>query len=142
MDSKAEAGRYIELLVDQARGKVMNVIPHPHWDLLAAQEDEDGDEVAVKIAKYTADFKYNLVDQEAGLYPLIVEDVKGQVPTKNATTGKWTRPRGWSEFQMRLRILKANYGIEVVVVPNTKNYLTKTYEQRHLFQSVLKGVEL
>lgn len=139
LDSKAEAGRYIELLVDQTKGLVGEINPHPSWDLLAWQEPNVANSISGKsIGKYTADFEFE--DVPSG--EMVVEDVKGQVPKKNAKTGKWTRPRGWSEFQLRLRILKANYDIDVIVVPNAYNRLTKLYENRHLFQKVLKGVEL
>lgn len=135
LDSKAEGGRYIELLVDQTKGLVGLIEPHPQWPLLAVARFERPDK---EIGKYTADFMYT--DKVSG--QIIIEDVKGQVPKKNAKTGKWTRPRGWSEFQLRLRILKANYDLDVIVVPNSHNRLTKLYENRHLFQKVLKGIEL
>lgn len=135
LDSKAEAGRYIELLVDQTKGLVGEIDPHPHWDLIAFKYDS---ECPVNIGKYTADFAY----EDVPSCRIVIEDVKGQVPKRNAKTGKWTRPRGWSEFQLRLRILKANYDLDVIVVPNSRNRLTKLYENRHLFQRVLKGIEL
>ncbi len=134
MDSKAEAGRYIQLLLLERERIVFDIVPHPRYELLAFNVDSECD----AVGHYTADFSYLHVNSNTTIY----EDVKGQVPRKNTRTGKWTRPRGWSEFQLRLRIMKANYGIDVIVIPNTQNVLTKIYESRHLYKTILKGIQL
>jgi len=133
LDSQAEAGRYIQLLIEEREGKISDLKVHISWPLVAhVVYDYDRFE---DIGMYTADFTYIRNDDE------IVEDVKGQVPKKKRN-GSWSTPRGWSEFRLRCRILEANYGVEVEVVANTGNYLTRIYQNRKLFQGKLKGIDL
>jgi len=109
----AEAGRYAELKILQDTGKISALQCQPAYKI---QVNE------TKIGRYTADFLYH--DERTGKD--IVEDVKGQIPVKRR--GRWKYPRGWSEFRLRVRIVEALYGVEVVVVANTNNCLTDFYK--------------
>ncbi len=120
-DSRAEAGYYAHLLMQQRTGHVADITLQPTWDLYAAQVDDFEvlkDEIypAVKVGRYTADFQY--LDKERD--EIMVVDIKGQVPKtitrKNGTKRRVSGGKGWTAFRLRAQILKANYGIEVTVV--------------------------
>lgn len=119
-DSKAEAGYHLELLARKKRGEVGDIELQPTWDLYGVEFADllDPKEIAraVRVGKYTADFRYYDTRQEEW----IVVDIKGQVP-KTVTRRDGTKRRiaggkGWTAFRLRCELLKANYGIDVQVV--------------------------
>jgi hypothetical protein len=68
-DSKAEAQRYVQLLMLQQAGAISGLVLQPKYLLQASFKDKDGH--TIRAIHYIADFQY----QEAGM--LVVEDVKG-----------------------------------------------------------------
>ena len=112
-DSLAEAGYFIHLLDQEKKGLISDIELQPSWELFA-DGPPDG---RIKIGKYTADFRY--LDLERDEFTVI--DVKGQVPgtrtLKNGTKRRTSGGQGWTAFRLRCKILEANYGVIVQVVP-------------------------
>ena len=125
-DSKAEAGFFIHLLDQEKKGLISDIEMQPSWPLYAAVLPDgtmgiDAEECDIaKIGKYTADFRYLDLTRDE----FIVVDVKGQVPgtrtLKNGTKKRTSGGQGWTAFRLRCTILKANYGIDVLVVPGAE----------------------
>jgi hypothetical protein len=129
-DSKAEAGFFIHLLDQEKKGLISDIERQPSWPLYAAEFGKNMMGLDARewpnmipykpIGKYTADFRY--LDHEREEY--IVVDVKGQVPgtrtLKNGTKRRTSGGQGWTAFRLRRTILKANYGIDVLVVPGAE----------------------
>ena len=121
-DSLAEAGYFIDLLGQEKEGLISDIELQPSWDLYAAAPFtleilENLTYPILKIGKYTADFRY--LDLERDEFTVI--DVKGQVPgtrtLKNGTKRRTSGGQGWTAFRLRCKILEANYGVIVQVVP-------------------------
>lgn len=87
-DSHKEANRYMELLLMERTGDIRNIELQPRYDLVV-----DGEH----ICYYSADFRYQVVETDL----TVVEDVKG-VRT--------------SVYQLKKKLMKALYGIEVVEI--------------------------
>ena len=115
--SMAEAGYYIFLKSEEAKGYIDDLALQPRWDLYARGMKGE----AVKIGHYTADFTF--FDCREDRYKVV--DVKGQVPHKTKSGKRVSGGKGWTAFMLRCKILKANYDIEVEVVagkPYTELY--------------------
>ena len=119
-DSKAEAGYHVWLQSMEKRGEIGGIELQPTWDLYGVEfaDSLDPKEIAraVRVGKYTADFRYYDTAQEEW----VVVDIKGQVP-KTVTRRDGSKRRvaggkGWTAFRLRCELLKANYGIDVQVV--------------------------
>lgn len=89
-DSKAEARRYGELKLLEMAGEVRQLIVHPIYQIKIN---------GCQICAYEADFQYFDNSRRR-----IVEDVKSPVTEKLPT------------FQMKRKLMKALYGIDVEVV--------------------------
>mgnify|MGYP003109647440 FL=1 len=119
-DSKAEAGYHVELKAKKKRGEIGDIELQPTWDLFGVEFADSLDPTkiarAVRVGKYTADFRYFDKRQEEW----VVVDIKGQVP-KTVTRRDGSKRRvaggkGWTAFRLRCELLKANYGIDVQVI--------------------------
>lgn len=119
-DSKAEAGYHVELKAKKKRGEIGDIELQPTWDLFGVEfaDSLDPTEIAraVRVGKYTADFRYFDTRQKEW----VVVDIKGQVP-KTVTRRDGSKRRvaggkGWTAFRLRCELLKANYGIDVQVI--------------------------
>lgn len=87
--SKAEARRYLELVMLTRAGQISELELQPRFDLHAL----DG----TKVARYNADFRY--YDRSAKR--VIVEDVKGGRATRTAV------------YSMKKKLLAAEHGVEI-----------------------------
>ena len=87
--SKAEARRYQELKILLQAGRIADLTLHPQWPLRVND---------VYVGQYSADFQY----REEGR--TVVEDVK-------PLGGPVSR-----DYPLRVKLLKALYGIEVVEI--------------------------
>lgn len=94
-DSAMEARRCDELHLMQRAGTIRHLRAHPQpsWSL-----NVNG----VHVGRYTADFDYDYVCFEKVELLLVVEDVKAGPPSRDVA--------------LRLRLMKALYGIEVSIV--------------------------
>lgn len=129
-DSKAEAGYFIYLLDQEKKGRISDIEMQPSWPLYAGELGADMMGVDIRewpnmipykpIGKYTADFRYLDLERDE----FVVVDVKGQIPhtrtLRNGTKRRVSGGKGWTAFRLRCEILKANYGIDVVVVPGAE----------------------
>ena len=77
-DSKAEAGYHVELKAKKKRGEIGDIELQPTWDLYGVEfaDSLDPKEIAraVRVGKYTADFRYFDKRQEEW----VVVDIKGK----------------------------------------------------------------
>ena len=69
-DSKAEAGRYIELMAMQKSGIISDLVIQPRFEIIPAQEIQGHRNF--QAAHYTADFQYTRDGK------MVVEDVKSE----------------------------------------------------------------
>jgi hypothetical protein len=89
-DSKAEARRYGELKLLESAGEIRELVVHPRFELLCA---EDWNGKHYRPVSFTPDFQYF----EVSSGKTVVEDVKG---------GKATQTR---DFKLRLRLWILNH---------------------------------
>lgn len=94
-DSKAEARRYGELKMLEMGGHIIGLRVHPVWKF-----EVNG----VTVGSYEADFAYQDQPHLTAGGTLKVEDVKSEVTER------------LSAFQMKRKLMKALYGIDVEVV--------------------------
>ena len=108
-DSKTEAARYVVLKALERSGEISGLTVHPAFELALNGQ---------RLGKFTADFRYfdKLASVEGGHGTWgtdTVEDVKGWKRSKK--TGKML-PRVNREFGIKVKLMKALYGIDVRVV--------------------------
>lgn len=87
-DSLLEGRRYQYLKLLEQSGEISGLICHPSWTIVVNGE---------RICKYTADFEY----WDHGTSKAVIEDTKG---------------RKTRDYVIRVKLLKAVYGITVVEV--------------------------
>lgn len=90
-DSRKEYKRYTELKLLQKAGTISGLNVHPSWPLPVK---------GVLIGKYTADFIYLDIKE----HRIVVEDVKSPITARTEA------------FRLRMKLMKAIYHIEVVIV--------------------------
>jgi len=89
-DSRKEAARYQELLWMRTAGVICNIELQPRYDLIVNGQ---------KLGFYRGDFRYEVV----AIGTLVTEDVKSPA-TKTAV------------YQLKKKLVKALYGVEIVEV--------------------------
>lgn len=85
--SKKEASRYCQLKLLQLAGRIRNLERQPRYELVVN---------AVKIGRYTGDFRYEEFDR--GTWRLVVEDSKGYASR---------------DYPLRVKLMRACHGITV-----------------------------
>lgn len=96
-DSTSEWKRYKRLKFEQSIGNITELEVHPSFELdIGGQEEDD---VEGEYCIYSADFKYKNSKGEE-----IVEDVKSPALYDDQT------------LRLKLRMLKAQYGIKVILI--------------------------
>ncbi len=97
-----EARRYVYLLALEDAGEIIDLRPHPSFELFGVYLDADGEIHITKIGKFTPDFQYTVaVGPNRG--EVITEDVKSPSTVTEA-------------YQMRKKLLWACHRISVTEV--------------------------
>jgi hypothetical protein len=92
--SEAEAHRYRELSQLQAAGVIDRLELQPSFDLVVN---------GVLVARYRADFRYDVIDDRGAVLRTVVEEVKG------AETDM---------FKLKLKLAQALHRVAIVVLPS------------------------
>jgi Protein of unknown function (DUF1064) len=95
--SKAEAGRFLELRLEQRAGHIAELITQPVFPLHVMELWRSGLPIRITtVGKYTADFQY--CDLRTG--EIVVEDVKAEITKTEA-------------YRLRKRIAECVHGITI-----------------------------
>lgn len=92
--SEAEAHRYRELCQLQAQGLIDRLELQPSFDLTVG---------GVLVARYRADFRYDVIDDRGAVLRTVVEEVKGQETP---------------EYRLKMKLMQALHRQKVVVLPS------------------------
>ena len=110
-DSRMEGDRWLQLSMMAKAGEVKHLKHHPRFPLTISQPPY----MPVTVAVYEGDAEYYLPDGTR-----VVEDTKGRRPEPgDKARGKKAVSGGpaWAMFRLKIKLVKALYGIEVQVWP-------------------------